>query len=239
MGKHNQIFMSINPSKMNVLTYGLFPGANTVTKICEEHKNLNRIPLESKKEELLETIIDFYSQIIPEYIRLNYLEKKYRNYKNIKCWFVSPQPPDEIEKPVKGGSYEKSIFEMMMNQEFFALGWSELTDNLYEVNLNDVEIEAISEEVISMYKIIKKDIEIGDIIIAKKGGPDKKIYSIGFVTSDYKHDKNLDENLKIKRYCYHYRDTEWVVNFYKDFKENILKNDYFISIKSREARFIS
>ena len=82
-----------------------------------------------------------------------------------------------------------------------------------------------------MYKAIKNEIEIGDIIVAKKGGPDKKIYSIGFVTSNYKYDKTFDDSLKIKRHCYHYREIEWVINFYKDFKKDILKNEYFVSVK--------
>ena len=141
------------------------------------------------------------------------------------------QPPDETVKPVKELSLEKSMFEVMMNRNLFAIGWSELQEDLGQIDLDNIKIEGLSDDVIKMYKAIKNEIEIGDIIVAKKGGPDKKIYSIGFVTSNYKYDKTFDDSLKIKRHCYHYREIEWVINFYKDFKKDILKNEYFVSIK--------
>ncbi len=226
-----QIFLNINPKALSKLNYGLHPGSNTITNLCKDNKNLKEITLDFSSEALLEEIIGFYSRIIPEYNRLNNLENKYCNYENINCWFVSPQPPDKTVKPLKELGPEKSMFEIMMNQNLFAIGWSELKEDLREINLDNIKVEGLSDDVIKMYKAIKNEIKIGDIVVAKKGGPDKKIYSVGFVTSNYKYDKTFDDNLKIKRHCYHYREIEWVINFYKDFKKNILKNEYFVSIK--------
>jgi len=226
-----QIFLNINPDKFSELYYGLHPGSNTITNLCQDNKKLKEITLDFSSEALLEEIIGFYSRIIPEYNRLNNLENTYRNYKNINCWFVSPQPPDDTVKPVKELGPEKSMFEIMMNQNLFAIGWSELKEDLREIDLDNIKVEGLSDDVIKMYKAFKNKIEIGDIVVAKKGGPDKKIYSVGFVTSNYKYDKTFDDSLKIKRHCYHYRDTEWVINFYKDFKKNILKDEYYVSIK--------
>lgn len=226
-----QFFLNMKPDKTTELYYGLHPGSNTITNLCQDNKNLKEITLDFSSEALIEEVIGFYSRIIPEYNRLNNLENKYRNYENINCWFVSPQPPDETVKPVKELGLEKSMFEIMMNRNLFAIGWSELQEDLGEIDLDNIKVESLSDDVIKMYKAIKNEIEIGDIIVAKKGGPDKKIYSIGFVTSNYKYDKTFDDSLKIKRHCYHYREIEWVINFYKDFKKDILKNEYFVSVK--------
>ncbi|KKL95147.1 hypothetical protein LCGC14_1857560, partial [marine sediment metagenome] len=180
-----QIFMRINPKTPDLeLSYGLHPGSKTITHLCKENKNLKGITLDFNNKKLLETIINFYSkEIIPEYNRLNNLENRYSKYKNINCWFVSPQPPDETVRPVKEKSPENSMFEIMMNRGIFALGWPEIQKNLDNLNLDNMKIEGLSDDVIKMYKAIKNEIEIGDIVIAIKGGPDKKNYSVGYVTS--------------------------------------------------------
>lgn len=140
----------------------------------------------------------------------------------IKYWFGGLSAPKDCEE-------KKFIFEKMMNDGIYALGWSEFTDDMTDLSLNEINSRLkkadLSNSDKNCHRLIKFDMEIGDIIIAKKGDspskPLKRIYSIGVITSGYKFNRNLDPRTgNESSHNIHYRDVEWDINFFNDFKEN-------------------
>lgn len=223
--KAYQIFLNINPIKNSELKFGLHPGSNVITNICRNHKRLEEIHLDFTKEKLINEIMGFYSKILSEYENLNLLEDKYSNFKDINCWFASPEPPkDEV--------YENNMFVKMMGEGYFALGWPEFQVNMSDMDAEDIKnewnkIDSATSLRIKNHIFIKEEMKKGDIIIAKKGdnpsNPNNRIYGIGYIKSDYKFDKDLDP---YKATDNHYRDVIWIINFYNDNLLGIIQNPY-------------
>ncbi len=220
-----QIFFQLNYLKENEILIELHPGNNVVTNKCKENKRLEPKILDFDKENLIDDIINFYDKILQDYEKLNELEKKFKNYSNINCWFGSPQPPKDEE-------YERSMFAEMMENGYYALGWEKFQEDMSDLTVEQIEtkfkkIESISDDVIKFHLHLKENMKRGDIIIAKKGdrpqNPDNRIYGIGIINSEYKFDKDLD---KYGTNDSHYREVDWNINFYHDYKNKIIPNPY-------------
>ena len=160
---------------------------------------------------------------------------------DIKVWFGATQPPDPkrgIPKPNKSG--EKIImFEKIMGeneeQGYYSLGWQDFQEDMN--NYSDVALEALltqiidsksgktwSKDRIEYHFRIKKEMKNGDLIIARKGGPKKRIYGIGVISSDYIFDINFDP---FGTSDTHYRKVKWYINFYHDYRSMMDDKNYF------------
>jgi len=220
-----QLFLQLNELKENEIQIGLYPGGKLVTNKCKDNKNLKPIILNFNNENLVEEIVDFYKKVLPDYKKLNELEKEYHDYDKINYWFGSPQPP-------KNEVYEENMFAEMMEKGYYALGWGEFQENMTQLSPDQIknktkEIWTKKSDKISYHLYMKGEMKEGDIIIAKKGdrpqNPDNRIYGIGIIKSEYQFDKTFD---KYNTHNSHYRKVDWFINFYKDYRKEIIQNPY-------------
>lgn len=146
-----------------------------------------------------------------------------------KIWLGSPQPP-------RDDAYEGNIFAKMMGDGFFSLGWPAFQINLKHLTREQIElafnkIESSNKDIVNIHVNFSVKMEIGEIIIAKKGdnplNPDKRIYGIGLINSEYNYDENFDP---FGTHNSHYREVNWIINFYEDNKNGILLEP-FIDLK--------
>lgn len=220
-----QLFLGFNNNKGNRIDIGIYSGSKVITNICKDNTIKKPIIPNFKDGKFLSEIIEFYERNRNTYYKLNSIEKKYRNFNDINCWFASPEPPkDEV--------YENNMFVKMMGEGYFALGWPEFQVNMSDMNVEDIKsewnkIDSSTSPRIKNHIYIKEEMKKGDIIIAKKGdnpsNPDNRIYGIGYINSYYKFDKDLDP---YKATDNHYRDVIWIINFYNDNLLGIIKNPY-------------
>lgn len=221
-----QIFLNINDKKKNEILLGVYPGTEVVTNKCIENKKVESIPFDSNDPYLIEKILEIYEKLLGDYFRLNELESKYSNYEKIVSWFGSPQPPNDQD-------YENTIFSKMMEENFYAIGWNNFQYDLTNLTSKEIEQkykrieEGVSSQRINYHISLKESMKIGDIIIAKKGddpsAPVKRVYGIGLITSHYNFDAKFDMS---NNFCNHYRELNWYVNFFKDYKNGILEEPF-------------
>lgn len=227
-----QLFLGINKLKEKELLVGIETGANVVTGKCKENRNRNikKIFMEGDDTEIVSQIFNVYNKNLKLFNKLNEMEKEYRDLEDIQCWFCSPQPPED-------DLYEDNIFVSMMENDFYALGWSEFQKDMRLIPEDILELKLTEEttfkaDTINFHLFFKNEMKMGDIIIAKKGdspqNPDNRIYAIGIIKSDYEFDEDLDP---YGTHDFHYRKVNWIINFYKDYKEAILPEP-FLDIKS-------
>lgn len=159
---------------------------------------------------------------------------------DIKVWFGATQPPDSKSKIPKSG--EKILmFEKIMGeneeQGYFSLGWQEFQEDMN--NYSNMELKTLLPQLkdsetgvlwenknrtINFHFRMKNKMKIGDLIIAKKGGPKKRIYGIGVISSDYIFDINFDP---FGTHSTHYRKVKWYLNFYHDYRSMMDDKNYF------------
>lgn len=172
---------------------------------------------------------------------------------DIKVWFGATQPPspkDNIPEPNKNG--EKIImFEKMMGenkeQGYFSFGWQDFQKDMNDFSDNELRVllkqlinrdsksksKFWSKDRIEYHSRIKNEMKNGDIIIARKGGPKKRIYGIGVISSEYNFDINFDPFGTSNT---HYRKVKWYINFYHDYRniedeKNYFFQNYYMDLK--------
>lgn len=222
-----QLFLGINTLKENELMVGINTGSNVVTGKCKENrnKNMEKLTINGDDTVIVSQILNVYRKNLKLFNKLNEMEKKYRDLEDIQCWFCSPQPPEDK-------IYENNIFGSMMENDFYSMGWPEFQNDMRSIPEDLLELKLTEETsfkppIINLHLLFKNEMKIGDIIIAKKGdspkNPDNRIYAIGIIKSDYKYDGDLDP---YGTHNFHYRKVNWIINFYKDFKEAILPEPF-------------
>ena len=160
---------------------------------------------------------------------------------DIKVWFGATQPPnpkENIPEPNKRGE-KRIMFEKIMGenkeQGYYSFGWQGFQEdmNIYsDKDLKTLLIQIVdtksgnlwSNERIEYHFRIKNEMKKGDLVIARKGGPKKRIYGIGVISSDYNFEENFDPFGTSNT---HYRKVKWYINFYHDYRSIMDDKNYF------------
>jgi len=165
-----------------------------------------------------------------------------KNLENeIRVWYGQPQPPDpnDPNHPSKNGKkdcmFEKNLGEND-EQGYYSLGWSQFNENMKKYadpDLKELLKQLIDQETGKPWSnqridchLFLKNMQIGDIIIARGGTKRRSIYGIGIITSNYKHKSDFDD---FKSDNNHYREVKWIINFYNEFRNTPSEDNYFFN----------
>lgn len=222
-----QLFLSINAESDGELKIGITPGDDVKKREEYQYDNYYR-DIDIVTDNFLDEIINFYQDHLVYFKKFSKLEETYLEYGKIYYWAVAPDPlkDDDNSNP------KDSMFERMLINDYYALGWHHFQEDLKNYSINDLKQElknrGIKQNIISSYIRFKR-IKIGDILIARKGDSTNpihqkhRIYGIGLVLSEC----NFKPNLDPKGDDNHFRKVTWYVNFYK----NKINSKHYLDLK--------